>query len=128
MHRVLNFPTFSSRVAHSTCRLIIGLRISYGDEIIHHIGPTDSPTVCQPQRHAAMHGQRRLHSTPCKAGSKCSIKKIGRRLLAEMGGQILLAHQTLDFSDRNALKLAYKHASIISKKNFRGLYTPGPRQ
>jgi hypothetical protein len=49
-------------------------------------------------------------STPCKAWSKCSMKKIGGRLLAEIGGKILLAHQTLDFSDRNALKLAYKQA------------------
>jgi hypothetical protein len=48
-------------------------------------------------------------STPCKAWSKCSRKKVGGRLSAEIGGgKILLAHQTLDFSDRNALKLVYK--------------------
>jgi hypothetical protein len=37
-------------------------------------------------------------------------EKTGRRLLAEIGGKILLANQALDFSDRNALKLAYKQA------------------
>jgi hypothetical protein len=38
------------------------------------------------------------------------MKKIGGILSAEIGGEILLVHQTLDFSDRNALKLAYKQA------------------
>jgi hypothetical protein len=32
--------------------------------------------------------------------------------LPKKGEEILLAHQTLDFSDRNALKLAYKQAQI----------------
>jgi hypothetical protein len=47
------------------------------------------------------------------------MKKIGGRLLAEIEGEILLAHQTLDFSYRNALKTRLQ-ASIISKKSFRG--------
>jgi hypothetical protein len=50
--------------------------------------------------------------------------KNGGRLNPNRGGDILLAHQTLDFSDRNALKLAYKQADF--QKLFPVVTTPAP--